>query len=302
MKSPMHKSDIVLYLSYKPHRIASRVIRFVRELKSSCPEIEFCIVTYDRNQEEKKCLLSFDSVVVPQYIYNATSPKRLGYPNKVGKKFIFKPLNVDTPTLLFWLDHQSFRRYWVVEDDVEYTGNFGELILGLSKLQSELLATHVRHLPKHWDYIGKFRAGTDRYQISSSTRLTFLPFHAVTHKALTVIDAAYKRGWAGQYEMTWPAILDEAGLSVMDIGGNGPYVSASNRGRYYIDLSPSDYRKLGSFGTMNIRLKPGREKDILWHPVKTFPDWVRMRWKRSLSLAHWITHRAIIRLRGKSAK
>ena len=88
--------------------------------------------------------------------------------------------------------------------------------------------------------------------------------------------------------MTWPAILDAAGLSIADIGGNGPYVAEGHRGRHYIDLSPDDYQKHGSFGTKRIRLSAGREPEILWHPVKTFPNWARMSAKRGISMSKWL--------------
>ncbi len=143
-------------------------------------------------------------------------------------------------------------------------------------------------MPADWDYIAKFRAGINDSKVPERCRLTFLPFHAVTNKALSAIDQAYRDGWAGQYEMTWPAILDHVGLPIADFGGNGPYVVEGNRGRHYIDLSPTDYQKHGSFGTKRIRLSAGREPEILWHPVKTVPDWARMSVKRGISMSKWM--------------
>jgi hypothetical protein len=92
------------------------------------------------------------------------------------------------------------------------------------------------------------------------------------------------RGWAGYNEMSWAMILDFAGIPIRDIGGNGPYVAPEDRDQHYIDRSPDDFRKLGSFGTLQIRLIPGRERDVLWHPIKTFPNWITMKRKRFLSI------------------
>lgn len=91
--------------------------------------------------------------------------------------------------------------------------------------------------------------------------------------------------------MVWPAVLDAAGMPIRDIGGRGPFVAPEDRDQRYIDRSPNDYRKLGSFGTMQIRLKPGRERDVLWHPVKTLPNWITMKRKRFLSISDYYLSR-----------
>lgn len=124
-------------------------------------------------------------------------------------------------------------------------------------------------------------------------RVCFLPFFGVSAEALTAIDAAYRRGWNGHNEMTWAMILDHAGIPIRDIGGAGPYVAADDRNRCYLDLSPNDFSKYGSFGTMRIRLFPGRARNILWHPVKTPRNWVRMNRKRLKSIVGWYRRKAM---------
>ena len=186
-----------------------------------------------------------------------------------------------------------FERYWIIEDDVEYTGDFGELINSLNKSNAHLLATHLRALPEGWDYTDRFVEGDRIGSMPPSRRVCFLPFFAISNRALKAIDSAYSRGWAGHHEMTWPAILDQLNLNIQDIGGCGPYVANEDRNRRYLDLSPTDYRKLGSFGTMQIRLWPGKQTNILWHPVKYFPDWLVMKRKRYLSLVGWFISRCI---------
>jgi hypothetical protein len=38
---------------------------------------------------------------------------------------------------------------------------------------------------------------------------------------------------------------------------------------------------------MHIRLKPGKQKNVLWHPVKTPKAWVKQQAKRTLSIIKW---------------
>ncbi len=176
-----------------------------------------------------------------------------------------------------------------MEDDVEYTGHFGALIKDINENSSnaELACTHLRKLPDDWDYIYMFSSGADIIPESMPKRVCFLPFFYVTSTALSAIHSAYMRGWAGYNEMSWAVILDFNGIPIRDIGGNGPYVAPEDRDRYYIDRSPNNFDKRGSFGTLKIRLSPGRERDVLWHPVKTLPNWVTMRRKRFISVSKY---------------
>lgn len=294
----MHNRNVFLYFAFRPEKTLARAARYARQIADACPDFDFAVLTYDRPQDAHKGSVDLEGQRVPHYVYGEKAVHQLPYPNKVGPVFSLKPLNTDVAIFLFWKDCPDYERYWVSEDDVEYTGDMGKLIADLQSLEGDLLATHVRHLPDDWDYIAKFRAGLTDSTVPKNCRLTFLPFHAITNKGLATIDAAYRAGWAGQYEMTWPAILDHAGLPIVDIGGKGPYVAEGHRGKHYIDLSPTNYEKHGSFGTKHIRMSAGREPEILWHPVKTFPDWARMMVRRSVSLWRWGWRRARMRVFG----
>jgi len=42
---------------------------------------------------------------------------------------------------------------------------------------------------------------------------------------------------------------------------------------------------------LNIRLRPGRKKDLLWHPIKPPKAWLRQWRKRYVSMAQWYLNR-----------
>ena len=281
--------DVFIYFSYKPAKISRRIVRFYQSLRNSIPDIDFHIVTYDNSGSAGYRPIRIADTEFPRSVYNLASVRAMGYPAKVPQSsFPFKD-HCDIPILLFWRDHQEYRRYWVMEDDVEYTGDLGTLIRGLRATSgnSELLCTHLRLLPKDWNYICMFSTGSDLPPPDHPFRVCFLPFFCATFTALAAIDGAYLRGWSGQHEMVWPSVLDFAGMRIRDIGGCGPFVAPEDRNQRYIDRSPGDYQKHGSFGTKKIRLAPGREPDMLWHPVKTFPNWVTMKRKRIVSIAEY---------------
>ncbi|MGA8758261.1 MAG: hypothetical protein WB611_18425 [Stellaceae bacterium] len=285
--------DVFIYFAYEPAKTARRLLRFYDSVLNSISDIDFHIVTYDRDGTPGTRIIRFEDVEFPHTVYNLASVRAMGYPAKVPRSsFPFK-LHCDIPILLFWRDRPDYRRYWVIEDDVEYTGDFGALIKGLETTgtNAELLCTHLRFLPKDWNYVYLFSTGMDTLSEDRPSRVCFLPFFRATTAALAAIDGAYLRGWNGQHEMVWPAVLDAAGMPIRDIGGRGPFVAPEDRDQRYIDRSPNDYRKLGSFGTMQIRLKPGRERDVLWHPVKTLPNWITMKRKRFLSISDYYLSR-----------
>jgi hypothetical protein len=287
--------DVFIYFSYKPEKIYRRIVKFYQSLQQSIKNIDFHIVTYDKTGNAGTRSIRFADMEFPHSVYNMASVRALGYPAKVPRSsFPFKG-NCDIPILLFWRNHPDYRRYWVMEDDVEYTGDLGALIkrLGTRGGNAELLCTHLRFLPEGWNYIYRFKTGSDSLPEDRPLRVCFLPFFRATAAALAAIDAAYQRGWSGQPEMVWPSVLDFVGMPIRDIGGRGPFVAAEDRDRCYIDRSPDDYQKHGSFGTMAIRLFPGRTRDVLWHPVKTLPNWIIMKRKRMLSILQYYRSRSV---------
>jgi hypothetical protein len=104
---------------------------------------------------------------------------------------------------------------------------------------------------------------------------------------LEVIDRHYLDGWEGHHEMVWPTILKRCEHSIVDIGGQGPHVLEENINKHYIGMPGNAFEKRGSFGTMNIRLRAGTQKNVLWHPVKSPRAWFRQRAKRAFSILKW---------------
>jgi|SRR5271166_4707172 len=102
----------------------------------------------------------------------------MGYLAKVPRSsFPFK-LHCGIPILLFWRDHPKYCRYWVIEDDVEYTGDLGTLIkrLRTTGANAELMCTHLCFLPEDWDHIYLFSTGSDSLPENHTQRVCFFPF------------------------------------------------------------------------------------------------------------------------------
>jgi hypothetical protein len=283
--------DAFIYLAHKPRNTSKRIVRVHNSLTAHAPHLDFHVVTFDTASREGTYQAKFNGISVPHTIYNTYSLSELSYPNRVttGKFSLTARGYVDLPVILFWINNSHYGKFWVMEDDVEYTGDFGTLINEIDETNKNagLACTHLRKLPADWDYTYMFSTGQDFVSADMQRRVCFLPFFCVTGEALSIIHSAYMRGWAGYNEMTWATILDFAGVPIRDIGGNGPYVAPEDRNRRYIDESKDDFQKLGSFGTLNIRLFGGRKKNVLWHPVKTPKNFIRFKLKRAISSYRW---------------
>ena len=59
------------------------------------------------------------------------------------------------------------------------------------------------------------------------------PIYRLSNNAIRAIDNAYRKGWAGHYEVTIPTILDQANMTLEDIGGNGSFVHEGNENQFY---------------------------------------------------------------------
>jgi len=289
---------VFLYMSGSPESTLRRIRRFYKSIKSAYKSAEFRIVSYKADSEAGTFKINAKGVSVTHHVYNKESLRTLDYPNRIqpGRVNFLHEGYADLPIILFWRDNPDFDLYWVSEDDVEYTGDIGALLRWLDQTNegAKLSCTHLRLLPENWNYIHRFSSGDDQLSHEVPSRVCFLPFFCVSPEALAAVDAAYKRGWAGYNEMTWAMILDHAGLPIRDIGGAGPFVAKEHRNRCYIDLSPDDFSKRGSFGTLRIRLFRGRTRNLLWHPVKTPRNWIRMNIRRLKSIFFWYRGRAFV--------
>ena len=281
------QSQILLFFTTAPNAVVGRILRFRAAFIQSGQNFDFALVSFLPNAQTSVRQTMVGGIAIPHHIYGPDAIDTLRYPSKGSKKpFKLIPGNCDLIPILFWKSHPQYQHVWVMEDDVEYTGDPAELFADLAGKDEDLLATHVAPCVDDWVYAQSFRSpGTDLG--ADAKWLTFFPFYRVSYHALDTIDRRYLEGWDGHHEMTWPTILRSAECSILDIGGQGAHVSEENINRHYIGVPGSAFEKHGSFGTMHIRLRPGKQKNVLWHPVKTPKAWVRQKTKRTLSILKW---------------
>ncbi len=97
-----------------------------------------------------------------------------------------------------------------------------------------------------------------------------MTIHRASRAAMAALDAAYRAGWTGHCEGAWPTFATRAGLSLADLGGDGPFTPARLRGRFYSNTPGDLYLAPGSFVFKPVLHRVGSKRDMLWHPVKPF--------------------------------
>ena len=168
-------------------------------------------------------------------------------------------------------DEPGFADYWLVEHDVRFTGPWRLFFDACSSIDADLLTGHVR---EHADepYWPHWRMAHPVESMPLERRVRAL--HTVARlsaRALDHLRAAQAGGWSGHHEVLVPTLLRAAGLRIADYGGDGPFVPAGFRNRFYTSYSTlgGELRAIGTVRYRPARSHAGRRKNTLYHPVKS---------------------------------
>jgi hypothetical protein len=161
------------------------------------------------------------------------------------------------PLLKFYLENPRCDYYWLVEDDVCFTGDWRVFFDAFQRCQSDFASSYIEKYEEdpywYWWWSLRSPAPLGKYDRVCS----FNPVYRLSHKALQCLDNALKSGWSGHHEVTIPTILYNNGLSMMDMGWTGSFTPRRFKNRFYIPES--------------MWYEPvvlGDRENTLYHPVK----------------------------------
>lgn len=181
------------------------------------------------------------------------------------------PGNLDLLYLYFGTARPDYSRYWFIEYDVVYTGSWMDIFQAFEHSDVDLLGTTLQpHAVRpSWYWWPTFSPGS---AISISEQLCgFFPVVRLSKEMLNQLSAGYQAGWSGHFEAVLPTLARHEGLSIEDIGGEGPYVDDENNNRFYINTIQSENLSPGTFVYRPARSQPGTTSGSsgkLWHPIK----------------------------------
>ncbi|MBC7800448.1 MAG: hypothetical protein H7Z10_07490 [Gemmatimonadaceae bacterium] len=191
----------------------------------------------------------------------------------------------------------GYAHYWTVEYDVRFTGRWRDFFCRFSDSDADLLAANIWSAADHpaHHYLNTLRVPEGIAAPRPDDLMScFLPVFRASARLVDAVDRAYRSGWSGHSEVTWPTIARHENLSIEDLGGTGPYVRAPNRGQVYSSNIGSWELSPGTFAFKPIK-HVLLQRNMLWHPVKPIvptlrEDWGRVRKRaRRLSRQWWAT-------------
>lgn len=198
----------------------------------------------------------------------------------------------------------GYDRFWLVEYDVDFSGDWRDFFAEAAGFSGDLLATRVRRRSDdpRYGHLGSFsmpEAALDDPVIA------LFPISRLTWKLVAAYrDEMAERHWRGHFEIVLPSVAASLGLAIEEIGGDGPFTPSERRNRFYrgpFDLMSTyettfNYRPVQSFRYFGEAPKNFREPDQLYHPVKTDQSlWQSVRLLRERQRHRWRTFKRRLR-------
>lgn len=191
-----------------------------------------------------------------QFVFTSDVLKELGYtPMERGK---LVPGSNHFPLLKFYKENQGYDYYWLVEDDVRFSGEWKDFFGSFASCTSDFLSSVIETKAENptWCWWTCLKTGNE---VIAEEKLlkSFNPIYRLSSQALVCIDAHLRIGWMGHYEVLLPTLLYNKGFLLEDFGGEGTFVRPENNAKFYDDTS------------MRIApVLPDDRKNYLFHPVK----------------------------------
>lgn len=202
----------------------------------------------------------------------------------------------------------SCDRFWLVEFDVDFSGDWGNFFRQAAPYDEDLLVTRLRPLSTD----PRYKHVRDYRQPAHAVADPLIGFFPISRLSRALAerypDLVADPGWQGHFEMVLPTAAASAGFSVADLGGDGPLTPPARRGRHY-SAAYTEADRSGSFVFRPARAlhyfdeRPGgfARADWLYHPVKVdlpFRQWLKVR--EQMLRYWWFRQRdRLIRLRAR---
>lgn len=190
------------------------------------------------------------------FVFTSDALKELGYtPIERGK---LVPGSNHFPLLKFFKENQCYDYYWLVEDDVCFSGDWKDFFGSFASCTSDFLSSVIETKAENptWYWWTSLKTGNE---VIAEEKLlkSFNSIYRLSSQALVCIDAHLRIGWMGHYEVLLPTLLYNKGFLLEDFGGEGTFVRPENNAKFYDDTS------------MRIApVLPDDRKNYLFHPVK----------------------------------
>lgn len=186
------------------------------------------------------------------------------------------PGNTHLPLIHFYKKNPDYQHYWLIENDVRFSGKWKKFFERVNPYKEDYLTTHVRwyHEEPQWP---KWELRYSQKDINTTQKLrAFNPIYRMSGKALAYLIEEFENGCWGHYEMTFPTLIYHSPFKMLDMGGDSVFTPDALR--YKIYTSYTKDKKNLNYGTF--RFRPpyyfyGLKRNHLYHPVKTLKSYLK---------------------------
>jgi hypothetical protein len=218
---------------------------------------------------------------------------RLPYPRKCHDGDWVIAGNLDLVFLEYRRRLPRYEQYWFIEYDVHFEGNWRRLFEHFRASQAGLLGAIQEYIAK---VPHKLDIGYPHLSVPAGMRWNeadqvkgFYPLCRLSAALLDALDADYRAGLGGHYEIVMPSVALRHGLGIEDFGGNGSFVQPQNRDRFYFANAASYSHSPGNFVFRPGINKVLKRENTLWHPVKpqNVPLWYPLRFSSANAVRNY---------------
>jgi hypothetical protein len=265
--------DCVLFLT---HRWDGRLARHFEKLRREAGAVMPVYLVFHQSRENVIPAGLVPDLIVNDEIIRERFPRRYADFAANPPHSIYN--NLDLIWLTAFLDPKlaAFDRLWWLENDVDYSGNWGGLFAATLAYPEDLIATFLRWRREEprWMWLDEI---VDPLNSPSDQLMGFFPASRFSRRAITAVCDAYANPvWRGHFELLIPTVVHRAGLSLAELGGWGTFTPPERRGRHYqgdFTTGVNGFYTFGAGPAMQHYYAESRlgfwSDDRLHHPVKT---------------------------------
>ncbi len=237
-------------------------------IRTDCGESYSCGFLIDSNHTQTDLISKYrqDSFLFSSSKYNPEGFGTIGQPMVPG--------HTHFPLLSYCQQNPDYERYWLIEDDVRFTGRWNVVFDFFKSQPHDFVTSHIRSRSEepNWCWWGSLR--TAEIQDDSSMVRSFNVAYRLSRTAVETLSSAHRSGWVGHQEVLIPTLFRKRGLTMLDYTGLGEYGREMGNTKFCTTEENMPDGNLAVFGT--VRFVPCHRimlrRNMLYHPVKAKPN------------------------------
>ena len=171
----------------------------------------------------------------------------------------------------------AYDRFWLIEYDVDFSGDWATFFNAAGTYDGDLLSTHIHPLSAEPTF-GFAPAHRQPASIDLDPLIAFMPISRLSRPLVEHYQQILLQpGWHGHFEMVVPSIAQAYGFSIAEIGGHEDLTPPERRGLHYegkfselhLLWTTHGFRPPRGFKYYGSVPHKFPRKDRIYHPIKT---------------------------------